>query len=404
MIEFSEQNLNNYKKIELTGRIDGITSNELATYLINLIEKGNRKIILDFKGVNYLSSIGLRVLLVNQQKLKSVGGELNIFGLSPQIAEIFKMSGFLKIFTVIDDIDQFVGTTEQSITNTKNVFETENISFTHINTSSQKSKIELIGDFSKLSNSEYQSTDLITISAQNTGLSIGFGAIGSEWESIKSYFGESLTINNSLIYYPAIKKPAVDFMMYSPEFSELKYGFLYNIQTKGQYSDYLSFEAKIEPIEIQNLLTQISEKLELDLFAFAIIAESKGLRGMNLKKIPIIDNQPSNKKSIFDNENFADWINFPVELSDYNSIVAGAGFYISKNKQRNAHHEIIFGKESLFHLHTAIYEKSLIGFKVDDFNDDLNKILNELNPIKVQHILTNSIFSIGNIAIIGLED
>ncbi len=404
MIEINEESIGIYKKVNLAGRIDGLTSNDINKYLTNLIESGNRNIILDFREVNYLSSIGLRILLVNQQKLKSVGGDLGIYGLTPQIIDIFKMSGFLKIFTILETLNEVKIDDDAKPTTSKTQIENEFGKFEHINLKEQKSKVELIGDFTKTENSSFDENDLKIIDAKNTGLSIGFGAIGNEWEMLKSYFGESLTIGNSLFYYPAVKKPAVDFMNYSEDFHELKYGFLHNIQAKGNYSDYISFESNSNPIEIQSLLSQISEILKLDYFAFAVIAESKGIRGMNLRKIPITENRPTNNKSIFDNDNFADWVNFPVELQDFNCIIAGAGFYLSQKSERSQKQLTIFGKESNFHFHSVIFEKSLLGFNVDNFNEDFNKILNELAPTKVQHLLTNSLFSIGNLAIIGLED
>lgn len=404
MIEITEESVGIYKKVNLIGRIDGLTSNEINKFITNLIELGNRNILLDFNGINYLSSVGLRILLVNQQKLKSVGGDLSICGLTPQITDIFKMSGFLKIFTIINNIDELIKPIEENIELSKSSFESELAKFEHINVSTDISKVNLIGDFSKTETSDYKQDDLNIIDAKNTGLSIGFGAIGEDWDMLKLYFGECLTINNSLFYYPAVKKPAVDYMIYSPDFPDLKYGYLYNIQTNGKYNDFVSFESKNEPIEIQNLLNIISENLKLDYFAFAILAESKGIRGMNLKNIPINDNKPTNGKAIFENENFANWVNFPVESQDFNSIIAGAGFYLSKVKERNQKQLTVFGKESTFHLHSVIFDKSLIGFKVENFDEDFNKICNELSPNKVQHILTNSKFSIGNLAIIRLEE
>lgn len=404
MIEINEENVGIYKKVNLIGRIDGLTSNEINKFITNLIELGNRNILLDFSGINYLSSVGLRILLVNQQKLKSVGGDLSIYGLTPQITDIFKMSGFLKIFTIISNIDELIKPIEEQNEVSKSSFDFELAKFEHINIGKEKSKVNLIGNFAKTETSEYSQTDLNVIEAKNTGLSIGFGAMGDDWEMLKMYFGESLTINNSLFYYPAVKKPAVDYMIYSPDFPDLKYGFLYNIQTNGKYNDFVSFESKNEPIEIQTLLGNIAETLKLDYYAFAIIAESKGIRGMNLKNIPINENKPTNNKPIFDNDNFANWVNFPVEAQDFNSIIAGAGFYLSKGKERSQKQLTIFGKESTFHLHSVIFDKSLIGFKVENFDEDFNKICNELAPTKVQHILTNSKFSIGNLAIIRLED
>ncbi|HRP02108.1 MAG TPA: STAS domain-containing protein [Candidatus Kapabacteria bacterium] len=403
MLEINDENLKGYLKININGRIDGITSNDLNKHIVDLIEAGNRNIILDFSNVIYISSIGLRVLIVNQQKLKSINGDLIIFGLTPAIKEILKMSGLLKILTFVEDLSQLNSTENNNISASKKSYTFDNANYEHIKKTSEKAEIKLVGNFNKIEDSSYEQSDLVVQNAKNVGLSIGFGAIGEDWDSAKSYLGESLTINNSLYFYPAIKKPAVDFMNFAPEFTDLQYSYLQNIQTLGKFSDYVSFDSRNEPIEIQKLLAQIAGLTGLDYFGFAIIAESKGIRGMNLKRIPINENKPNNNKSIFDSENFAEWVNFPIDHHDHHNIIAGAGFYIAKDKNRSQKELTIFGNESTFHLHAAIFEKSLLSYNIENFDDELNKIFAEFIPTKVQHILSNSLFSIGNLAIVGLE-
>ena len=403
MLEIHEKDKNGFIIINLSGRIDGLTSNEINNYITNIFEKGNRKIILDFSGINYLSSVGLRILLVNQQKVKTAGGDMAIFGLTNSIKDIFRMSGFLKIFTIIENLDDYIGISVREEDKSKRFYETEQLKFEILSFPVTYSKIELIGDASKTENSNYTEDDLVIIDAGKTGLSIGLGAIGNEWDVISSYFGECLTINNSMFYYPAVKRPAVDFMIYSEDFSELKYSYLNGIKTNGNYSYKVSFESKDKPVEVNDLLTKISEIVHLDLFAFNILTESKGIRGMNLKNIPVKTNKPANGKAVFDSSNFSDWVNFPVELQDFNSILAGSGFYISPKRDRNELLLKVFGPESNFHLHTAIFEKALFGFKPENFENELERIFNELHASKVQHILGNSLFSSGTMAIIGLE-
>jgi hypothetical protein len=133
------------------------------------------------------------------------------------------------------------------------------------------------------------------------------------------------------------------------------------------------------------------------------MAESKGIRAMNIKKIPVKVNKPENGKDIFDNSNFADWINFPVEHIDFNNIAAGVGVYADESAKSNYDLKQIFSGESNTHLHCGIFEKSLLGFKPDNFESDLNRVMNELQSSKVQHILNDSVFSFGTLGIIKLK-
>jgi len=92
--------------IELSGRIDALTSPELEIQLCQLKEVD--LLILDFRRVDYISSAGLRVMLILAGDLKKKGGELLLFGLNESVHEIFVISGFdtiIRVFDTYDDIN-----------------------------------------------------------------------------------------------------------------------------------------------------------------------------------------------------------------------------------------------------------------------------------------------------------
>ena len=93
----------NYNEKELTlsveGRIDTITSQDLDKEINE--EFGNfDSLIMDFTGLEYISSAGLRVLIATQKKLKSDEIPFVIKNVNDAINEIFRMSGFDKILKI----------------------------------------------------------------------------------------------------------------------------------------------------------------------------------------------------------------------------------------------------------------------------------------------------------------
>ncbi|HEX3001837.1 MAG TPA: STAS domain-containing protein [Methanoregula sp.] len=91
---------NNATILSIAGRIDTATAPELEQAINKEIEGGHRKILLNFSGVSYISSGGLRVLLATAKKLKSPGDKFGICGLSPEVLKILKLAGFTSIFTI----------------------------------------------------------------------------------------------------------------------------------------------------------------------------------------------------------------------------------------------------------------------------------------------------------------
>ncbi|WP_439814129.1 STAS domain-containing protein [Zavarzinia sp. CC-PAN008] len=82
------------------GRLDGNTCGDLEKKLFATIDEGSARIVLDFAGLAYVSSAGLRVVLMGAKRVKGKSGKLALCALSPNIQEVFSISGFDKILTI----------------------------------------------------------------------------------------------------------------------------------------------------------------------------------------------------------------------------------------------------------------------------------------------------------------
>ena len=85
-------------RLALKGRLDTMSSPELEEIISNGLD-GVADLILDFAGVDYISSAGLRVLLRAKKKMDSCG-TMKLTGVSPMIMEIFEITGFNEILAI----------------------------------------------------------------------------------------------------------------------------------------------------------------------------------------------------------------------------------------------------------------------------------------------------------------
>jgi anti-anti-sigma factor len=85
--------------IALEGRLDTTTAPQLQTELIPAFDTV-KYIELDFKNLDYVSSAGLRVLLVGQKTAKAKNGKMVIINASSEIKEVFEMTGFSGILNI----------------------------------------------------------------------------------------------------------------------------------------------------------------------------------------------------------------------------------------------------------------------------------------------------------------
>lgn len=85
-------------ELELVGRLDTTTAPQLETELKRSID-GVTELTLDFAGLEYLSSAGLRVLLA-AQKVMNKQGKMVIKNVNETIMEVFEITGFADILTI----------------------------------------------------------------------------------------------------------------------------------------------------------------------------------------------------------------------------------------------------------------------------------------------------------------
>ncbi|MGN1373161.1 MAG: STAS domain-containing protein [Candidatus Coproplasma sp.] len=84
--------------LELCGRLDTNTSPQLEAELSSCIN-GVKQLTLDFKGIEYISSAGLRVLLQAQKIMNKQGG-MRLINVNGGVMEVFEITGFSDILTV----------------------------------------------------------------------------------------------------------------------------------------------------------------------------------------------------------------------------------------------------------------------------------------------------------------
>lgn len=87
-------------EVKPQGRLDSVTGPAFEKDLLQQIEGGQRRLLLDFAELQYISSAGLRIVLLAAKKMKAVGGKLALCSLNPQIAEVFAISGFNNILDI----------------------------------------------------------------------------------------------------------------------------------------------------------------------------------------------------------------------------------------------------------------------------------------------------------------
>jgi len=91
--------------VHLAGRLDTDSAPACEKAMQPLLDEPARKLLLDMKKLDYISSIGLRIVLKAQKAAKAVGGKVVISGMQPQIAKVFKLAGIMAHTEIFDSVE-----------------------------------------------------------------------------------------------------------------------------------------------------------------------------------------------------------------------------------------------------------------------------------------------------------
>ena len=85
--------------LRISGRLDAVTAPEYEKKVASLV-KGVARVVIDFQELEYVSSAGLRALLMAAKPLKAAGGQMRLANVNGSIKEVFHITGFTSIFPI----------------------------------------------------------------------------------------------------------------------------------------------------------------------------------------------------------------------------------------------------------------------------------------------------------------
>jgi anti-anti-sigma factor len=103
-LEFLPRNEEHAVVVAIGGRLDAVTSADFEKRMRELIDRGNDALIVDFERLDYISSAGLRALLVIGKTLKAKDGRIRFANVKGSVRAVFDMSGFASMFQLDDSV------------------------------------------------------------------------------------------------------------------------------------------------------------------------------------------------------------------------------------------------------------------------------------------------------------
>lgn len=107
-MEIRQRQANGITVVDMAGRLDSSVSGQVMDQLNQIVTTGATKLIVNLSGVNYISSAGIRSLLIAAKLIKSENGEMRLCQASGLVAKILNESGFTNLIRIDESEDQSI--------------------------------------------------------------------------------------------------------------------------------------------------------------------------------------------------------------------------------------------------------------------------------------------------------
>jgi anti-anti-sigma factor len=96
-------------RMSIAGRLDAVSAVEADREFNKVFDEGGDKLLVNLKELEYISSAGLRVLLVVAKRMQQKGGKVCLCCLADNVKEVFEISGFSSIFKIFESEEESAG-------------------------------------------------------------------------------------------------------------------------------------------------------------------------------------------------------------------------------------------------------------------------------------------------------
>ena len=113
-----ENKMPGYYIVNLNGRLDGTTSADCEAKINSILIPKTRSIVFDMSNLDYISSMGLRVIIKTRKFIEGNGGSVQMMNMQPQIKKVFEIANLLRgvtLFNSVKDADDYFDAMQKKV-------------------------------------------------------------------------------------------------------------------------------------------------------------------------------------------------------------------------------------------------------------------------------------------------
>ncbi len=107
-----------YYLVDLHGRLDGTTSADCETKINSILIPKTKTIVFDMSNLDYISSMGLRIIVKTRKYIEGNGGGVQMINMQPQIKKVFEIANLLRgmtLFASVKEADDYFDAMQKKV-------------------------------------------------------------------------------------------------------------------------------------------------------------------------------------------------------------------------------------------------------------------------------------------------
>jgi anti-anti-sigma factor len=320
-------------ELKLKGRLDATWSDHVAGALAECVRSGQHRIVLDMEEVDYISSAGIRILVLYARQLRAIQGRLGIMNASSIVRKVLELAGLDKQLLVqLEEAAPGMRADEGSAGRialpeagaTAEIYELD---------SNAMLRLEWPGQAVQWFEGRASPEACVLVPFPGNVIGIGLGALVSGDASFTQPFGEFLAASGAALCQPADGSNKPDYLVLQKALQpavKVAYGLLGH----GGFRRLLRFDkgAQQPSLPLSTVIQACLDTAGSDVAGMVLVAETASLIGAALQKAPGPKPAAIAMQDLFAFPQVRDWLSFTAEPAFANSTCLIVGFAADQNR------------------------------------------------------------------------
>lgn len=402
--------------VHCSGRLDTVGSRTLHEGVLGSgLAPEFKNIVLDLDQTDYLSSAGLRVVLMLQKEAVARGGVLVFCGLQSYVSQVIAMTGFgdrFPTFVTVEEAIAFCGGNGEGTKEAADpFFEGTNGRLRVISSQSAEPVVRVMGSIEDVLYARVAPQDVVSKKFFETEYSIGFGGLGDKLNDYYHVMGEMITVGGTMVWLPTDGQDTPDYLIPKVDLGDVMIRTGFNVSVAGGFNELVLFEsASPEGCTVGELYSQMFDfartRFEQNgyhgVLGLAMVADMATVLGSGVRKSAVIDFQPSNRLMITAPENYDAWMESDQapRHRGVTALIVGVGACLGDDldhfdqEQLNEvfylHPANIGSRTQMLHNHAVVFQPLPLPDPAAGLEAAIESVVDAGEFIDMRHLLDNS--------------